>query len=1222
MKKTIYRHFYLFLSLILFASAAIIETNLSYLQPTSSLVSHLQKKLISKQKQTLKYIEELQEMDSISLDEFQIANKKLYLNDGISLLIYNNSKLRFWSDNAVIPPYSQFTSKDTIRFVKLQNAYYSVIVKQKANKRYLGLILIKNNYQYENAFLNNDFHKDYRFPSIYKLTQEQSKDYYSIKSISGDYLFSVMPITHNREKLFFISLSAVLYLLGILAGLLYLIYRIRRIRNIHKKNWTILAVGLGLFLLRIIMVNYKFPYVFNMLPLFSPYFYANSFLLPSLGDLLFLAIFVFYFSYLLHTGLQLQLPFYRVKTKNTIVVGSGIILIIFFHSIQNMFLGLILNSNILLDMNKIFQLSPYSVLGVLIVSLFWAAFILILDKVLQEFKNIISNNTFLIYWGILLSFYLVTILLTKSFIFLSSFCVLILIIIILYRYRLPSITRKSYSILILMSLLTFYSISFIVYHSYKKEREIRKVLVVNLANERDAAAELIIENQEKQILADSAIMNWLFSPYDNSGIMHDYLQQKYFSGYFAKYELQTIPCSTGDSLDITNTNQTFVCLDYFNEMISSNGVQLNPQSNFYFMDNMTGRISYLGHFQFKVRSGACKSLFVSLDSKLIREELGYPELLLDKKNASTGKLESYSYAKYQNNKLTAQKSSQLYSLKWNFTKNIKSEFSFINSDGYSHLIYKLAKENYIVISRERLKLVDLIVSLSYLLISFYVFLYICLFKLRNLAVKNIIRNDFKTRIKFSMISVLIISFIAVAIGSIFLTIKQFEKKHTENISEKIQSVNVELEHKIGVEQVLDKDIIEFLTSILKKFSQVFYTDINMYDLDGKLLASSLPEIFKKGLISKQMNPEAYRQMVIKQKAQFITKEHVGNMNYYSIYVPFYNDNGKLLAYLNLPYFTKQSELRNELISMAITIINIYIILIVIAIVIAIFLSNKVTKPLRLVQNKIQEISLEDSNELIDYHDNDEVGSLVKEYNRKALELAESAKKLARSERESAWREMAKQIAHEIKNPLTPMKLNIQYFQRAWNDQVPDIDARLERFSKTLIEQINNLSSIATEFSNFAKMPEIKNEKVDLLNKIRNAVNLFNKSDNCKINFDYKEEESIFVYADKEQITRVFINLLKNSMQAIPEGREGEVDIILFNSPKKVIVEIKDNGSGIEESVKLKLFQPNFTTKNSGMGLGLAIVKNIVESCNGKIWYKTEVDKGSSFYVKFSKYEDE
>jgi nitrogen fixation/metabolism regulation signal transduction histidine kinase len=458
-------------------------------------------------------------------------------------------------------------------------------------------------------------------------------------------------------------------------------------------------------------------------------------------------------------------------------------------------------------------------------------------------------------------------------------------------------------------------------------------------------------------------------------------------------------------------------------------------------------------------------------------------------------------------------------------------------------------------------------------------------------------------------------------GTVFYIRQQYEAKNTENITEKLQSVLVEVDSRFDID-VLDRDYRDYSSYILKKLSSIFFTDINLYDANGNLYVSSRPEVFDEGLVSTKMNPEAYFQMAVRRKSEFVHDENIGNLNYLSAYIPFKNKSGKQLAYLNLPYFAKQSELEKEISTFLVALINIYVLLFALSIIVAILISNYLTRPLKLIEDKMSRVKLGRTNELIEWKQKDEIGSLIGEYNRMIEELATSAALLAKSEREGAWREMAKQVAHEIKNPLTPMKLSIQHLQRLIDDKSPDLENRIRRLAATLIEQIDTLSAIASEFSAFAKMPRAIGERLELKQTIAHSIELFKDSPGVNILFEHDDAPDYFVFADKDQVLRVFNNLIKNATQAIPENREGIIRIQLSREREGLVVKISDNGTGVNEDLMDKIFVPNFTTKTGGMGLGLAMVKNLMEGFGGKIWFETSKNEGSSFYVSFPPYSEE
>jgi len=431
----------------------------------------------------------------------------------------------------------------------------------------------------------------------------------------------------------------------------------------------------------------------------------------------------------------------------------------------------------------------------------------------------------------------------------------------------------------------------------------------------------------------------------------------------------------------------------------------------------------------------------------------------------------------------------------------------------------------------------------------------------------------------------------------------------------MQSIIIELNNKVSEQNVFAEQQKDFVTSLLIKFSNVFYSDINLYSKDGTLYATSRPEVFEKGFVGGLMNPEAFYNINYQSKSEIVLEEHIGNLKYLSAYVPYNNSDGKIIAYLNLPFFTQQNALTREISTFATTLINIYLILILMAMLITFFITNGLTRPIILLQRKLREIELGKKNEPIYYKRNDEIGTLVNDYNKMLVELSKSAELLARSERETAWREMAKQIAHEIKNPLTPMKLSVQYLLRSFNDKTPGWELLVEKMTKTLIEQIDTLSVIASEFSSFARLPSPTIERVNIVEKIKSITELYKQSKNVQIVFNNNNFNNIIVNVDKEQLIRVFTNLIKNAIQAIPAEKRGYVKIDTFVKNNKAIVKIEDNGTGISDDVKLKLFIPNFTTKTSGMGLGLAMVKNMVEGMGGNISYETQIGVGTTFIIE-------
>jgi len=406
-----------------------------------------------------------------------------------------------------------------------------------------------------------------------------------------------------------------------------------------------------------------------------------------------------------------------------------------------------------------------------------------------------------------------------------------------------------------------------------------------------------------------------------------------------------------------------------------------------------------------------------------------------------------------------------------------------------------------------------------------------------------------------------------------------------------------------------------LTEWLEYFQQLFGADINLFDARGQLIVTSLPDIFNMGHIGRQINPDAFVKLALGRRTSIIEHEEIGVLQYLSAYETFVDADNNIIAYLNLPYFTHQDDIREEISTIIAVLLTFYMVIILVTMLVSVIISNQITQPLIMLQEKFKNIKLGAKNEPINYRSHDELGGLVNEYNRAIDELARSANRLARSEREMAWREMAKQIAHEINNPLTPMKLSIQHLKRAYDNKSERFDDYMEKISRSLVEQIDSLSEIATEFSNFAKMPVGVNEQIDLLERINNVIPIFAVDDNKRaFRTDFNDLDHAMINADKEQITRVFINLFKNSLQAIPKERQADIHVEVLKLNRIIWVRIKDNGAGIPLEMQEKIFSPNFTSKSSGMGLGLSIVHNIIENIGGTISFKTRQNEGTTFII--------
>ncbi len=401
---------------------------------------------------------------------------------------------------------------------------------------------------------------------------------------------------------------------------------------------------------------------------------------------------------------------------------------------------------------------------------------------------------------------------------------------------------------------------------------------------------------------------------------------------------------------------------------------------------------------------------------------------------------------------------------------------------------------------------------------------------------------------------------------------------------------------------------------LRDLSFTYETDILVYDLRGDLVGSSTPALFDKGIVSRHIAPEP----IFSKNSTMTQYEQIGDMHYLAAYTEFYNGNYVQIGYIAVPMFIYDEEVNEEVDRFLAKLLPPNLIVLLLSFIISFFIVRSITQPLSALKDNMQNLRLGQTGKLLHYTGDDEVGELVARYNDMVKELEHSSELLAKSEREGAWRTMARQIAHEINNPLTPMKLTIQQLQRTkkLNDK-ERFDEYFDKSTALLIEQIDNLSRIAQSFSQFAKMPEVKPARVDIAARLFSVITLF-RNNAAHIPIRYIGAESgVYAMADEEQIGQVFNNLIKNALQAIESKADGDIIVMLKQRDNDIEVSVSDNGCGIAEDIQDKIFRPNFTTKSTGAGLGLAISKNIVEGAGGNISFTTS-SSGTTFYVRMLK----
>lgn len=388
-------------------------------------------------------------------------------------------------------------------------------------------------------------------------------------------------------------------------------------------------------------------------------------------------------------------------------------------------------------------------------------------------------------------------------------------------------------------------------------------------------------------------------------------------------------------------------------------------------------------------------------------------------------------------------------------------------------------------------------------------------------------------------------------------------------------------------------------------------NFNIYDLEGQLLKSSRPK-FDNDSVSLCLDTHILNALRGSPDKRFVEASAAAGDKFQASYTYITDGKFKPIGILHLPYFEENSFYDMELQEFMLRLGGVYLLMLLSAIFLAYFISKYITRSLQTVSEKLTQTRLARTNEKIFLEDpSEEIAMLIAAYNSMIDDLENSAAKLARSEREQAWREMAKQVAHEIKNPLTPMRLSIQSFERKFDPADPEVGAKVAEFSKTLIQQIDTLSSIASAFSNFAKMPAQQNETLNVAEIVKLGLDIFNEP---YIHF-MADEAELIAKMDRTQLIRVVTNLVKNAIQAVPEAEHPRILVSVVGDGQWVKIMVADNGVGIADANRDKVFEPKFTTKSSGMGLGLGMVRTIVETYGGDIGFTSQAGKGTVFTAR-------
>lgn len=1115
--------------------------------------------------------------------------------------IYKKDSLIAWNTNQL--PVERRSTKlfPGNGLIKLKNGWYYFTAAAKGDFKLCSGFLIKKKYSYNNTYLENSGNSDLSTAN-YSIRINFVKGSKAIYNLNGEVSFYIQQINDEQRKEG--SSFLIIFLLLGLTTFLFEIYK----KSGLKGSYRILFF-LGLFSVRWLLFHIDFYQIFGNQLFLSPELFAHNEWSPTIFDFSLNIIFSGFFL------LALFDESVRLKTKITFWLKIPVLLFTWAIILKTIQL-LVLNSTIELDLEELFKHDQYTILVLFIVGLVFYFYLRVIQLLIKEAyaKNVsiglFSSVVFLFVVGF--SIYRIAVFEEPIS---SSFLPLFLIFISLFFHN----RQSNGQILLFQVLVLGFSSSIFVYnlnyYSTVKDLQTRKLYANLLAVEQDINLELAYDELEERVIQSSGfIVQQLQRKEALEMSEFSYIMEnKFLHGTWDAYE---ITCNLYAPNKESLISKESVQQTFWDNLIKENGEVSQINKNIYLIRNEISGYNYI--IKQALVDMDSTTLILGLKSKRIPEEIGLPRLLISDNSKVLNSLEKYSIANYSKDKLIKHYGGFNYPSNTNSFKYNTSMSGSFNQGEHNHY-YSKDKSKTIVISLKNKTGLEVITAISYVFCLWGVGLIIIRLLAGGMQI-NATGIDLSFKIQFFLVLLVLLSLVLFGIGSGVFVQTQYKVYAERIIQEKLHSVEQELKEKVyEYDAITERAHGNFLEGIVTKLSHVFVTDINVYDPNGFLVASSRSKIFNSGLLSKQINPIALSDLKRNRKSYFSHLEQIGSLSYISSYIPFYNGKGLLLGYANLQHFGQQRDFELQIQEFIVAIVNVFILLLGISIIFSLIVSNWLTSPLRLLKQKVDSLKIESENQQIDYDGSDEIGLIVKAYNRKIGELQEASIQLAKNERESAWREMAKQVAHEIKNPLTPMKLSIQHLLRTYNPKDPDSKMRIETLLSSLIEQIDGLTRIANEFSNFAQMPGPIKAKTDIITIIKNSIALFESEEEIKILFK-TNSDAIILNIDKDQWGQVLNNLIKNSLQALIEVDEAEIIITLEDNLEKelCVIKVKDNGRGIKKGDVSKVFTPYFTTKSTGTGIGLSLVKQIVENHNGTISFETAQNKGTTFTLVIPK----
>lgn len=1164
--------------------------------------------------------------DSISFAVIdQVENKHLFF------ILTEEKELLYWSDYTVD---LDFPSLDTsLDYQLLEDPYGTFIVKsRKIIRKDVAYWLIQLERLIYPGTIQNDYLITGANPRLFgndrfELFVDPNEGQFQIENNLNEPVFGVTFLFGYQPAGKVGSLAILIFFTSVF--LLYFLLSSDFVLKIWRKGRRWKAIGYAIivvFAFRFLMILLNFPGAFFNLELFDPLNYASSWFNPSLGDLwintlciVFIVGLIIYqlSSKEMHEKISILKSNTEISVFFFLVFLLSSVALFFFWSLPR---DIINNSQWALNIRFIPSFDWFQGISFLTLFLWGAAYVLLTITMCSLLVKLNSKKrdyyTYLLVIGIpvgvILAFFLpLTAIVWGIHLGFIAF---------LIRYEL----YKSVFKLGLNTFLTFFFASLVtavIAGLSTRETEQNQLIQskISFANqnliENDVITEFFLGEIFSRVKSDLFIQNRLADPLLSKEPIESKIRKIYLDNYFDQFEVNVRIYSNSGKLLLGPSNSAKLN-EVRNEVIKSDFA--TEVKGLYFIRGVeqSNGNRFIGFIPLEKEGTSQGTILLELKQMSIQPTSVYPKLLLDRKFSEKLDPNQYDYAVFVGEELINSSGSFNYNSPELISSLAESKLTTkgVVFNGFHHLGV-MDQDRLILVSSPSVSLTYFSgnISLFFVIFVFLTFLTILI----NALLKGFQRFEFNysTKLQLYLNFAFFFPILIISIITLGLLANSYREDLDRQYFQKAALIRGNLSSFLtGQNTLIDQDLLDEEVSYL---ANTIGSDIHLYSTQGKLQATNRPKIFEKKILSPLINPTALATIKDLKQNQFIADERVGRLRYKSVYLPIQSGlNQEMLGILAVPFFESEAEL-NALISDVLSnIFNAFVVIFILFLVVSYFVSKNLTFPFKVLTQKLKATNLE-NNEPMKWSAKDEIGLLVNEYNNMLFKLEASKKVLASTEKESAWREMAKQVAHEIKNPLTPMKLTLQHLLRLDLGGEEEEQIRLKKSLSTLIHQVDALSGIASSFSTFAKMPLPKNEKMNFKQVLLQVLDLFTNDERVELTFkDDSYTENIPIFGDDKLFGRVISNLIINGIQSVEEGELPKIKVWLWFSEKDVFLEITDNGRGIPVELQDKIFIPNFSTKSQGSGLGLAIAKSGVETAGGKIWFETEQNKGTTFYLTF------